>query len=371
MGEHTVKLQPATSVEYSIEHAEPAEVRGDLLRLWWDNLPVTRESADAKYQWTYLEPPLRPDGVFVLRATRGDQAAHIVGTAGLCRRSVFANGRALRAGLLGDLAVDRDHRTALPAIRLARQVRQRAVEQYDITYGYPNHAAEGVFLRCGYHRLGTMSRYAAVLRHAPFVRRVLDVPVLPDIAGAGLDAARMIARAPRTARARWRYQLQWLDDVDPRFDDLWLRARDQYPLIGQRDMRFLRWRFLRHPTERFQIAALTGQRAARAVHAYAVVQRQGGSAYLRDLFGRLEAIGPLLDLLLPALRDQGCTSVSIGYLGAPHLVDLLLSRKFEYRHSNRTVIVACGNGIDAEPGGLADAVVDPERWYLTDADEDT
>jgi hypothetical protein len=359
------------SVQYSIERAEPAEVHGDLLRLWWDNLPVSRESADAKYQWTYLEPPLRPDGVFVLKATRGDEDAHIVGTAGLCCRGLFASGRALRAGLLGDLAVDRDHRTALPAIRLARQVRQRAVEQYDVTYGYPNHAAEGVFLRCGYHRLGTMSRYAAVLRHAPFVRRVLDVPVLPHIAGAGLDALRTIARAPRTVQARRRYRLQWLDDVDARFDHLWLRARDEYPLIGQRDMRFLRWRFLHHPTERFQIAALTDHHADRAVYAYAVVQHHGGSAYLRDLFGRFEALGPLLDLLLPALRDQRCTSVSIGYLGGPRLIDLLLSRKFEYRHSDRAVIVAAGNGVATEASGLADMVEDPERWYLTDADEDT
>jgi hypothetical protein len=359
------------SFQYSIEHAEPAQVHTDLLRLWWDNLPVTRESADAKYQWTYLDPPLRPGGVFVLKARRDGEDARIVGTAGLGCRTFFAGGRALRAGLLGDLAVDQDHRTALPAIRLVRQVRQTALEQFDFTYGYPNHAAEGVFLRCGYHKLGIMSRYAAVLRYAPFVRRVIDVPVLPRVAGAGLDVLRMTLRVPRTVQALRHFHLEWLDDVDERFDDLWLRARDEYPLIGQRDMRFLRWRFLRHPTERFEIAALAENRTGRAVHAYAVVQRQGRAAYLRDLFGRFEALGPLLDLLQPALRVKRCTSVSIDYLGARRTVDLLLSRSFEFRHSDRTIIVAPGNSIAGEASGLAGMLENAEHWYLTDADEDT
>lgn len=359
------------SFQYSIEHAEPAQVQGDLMRLWWDNLPVTPEGADAKYRWTYLDAPLRPGGVFVLKAQRADEAPRIVGTAGLGRRSFFAGGRELRAGLLCDLAVDHDHRTALPAIRLVRQARQHAVAEFDFTYGYPNHAAEGVFLRCGYHELGTMSRYAAVLRYAPFVRRVIDVPVLPRIAGAGLDAVRMTLRAPRTMQALRRYHLEWLDDVDPRFDALWLRARDEYPLIGRRDTSFLRWRFLRHPTERFELAALAEHRGDRALHAYAVVQRQGRAAYLRDLFGRFDALGPLLDLLLPALRVKRCTSVSVDYLGARRTVDLLLSRGFEYRHSDRTIIVAAGSSIAGETGGLARTIEDAERWYLTDADEDT
>ena len=76
------------SFQYSIDHVEPADIRTDLLRLWWDNLPVTRESAEAKYQWTYLDAPLRPEGVFVLKAKQeGEDAARIVGTSGVgCRR---------------------------------------------------------------------------------------------------------------------------------------------------------------------------------------------------------------------------------------------------------------------------------------------
>lgn len=357
--------------QYSIEHIDPADVRADLLRLWWDNLPVTRESAEAKYQWTYFDAPHRPEGVFVLKAKQDGEEARIVGTSGVGWRSFFVHGRELRAGLLGDLAVDRDHRTALPAIRLVREARQTTLDHFDVAYGYPNHAAEGVFLRCGYHKLGTMRRYAAVLRYAPYVRRVFDVPVLPRVAGAGLDVLRMGLRVPRMLQATRRYHLEWLDDVDERFDALWQRARDEYPIIGQRDARFLRWRFLCHPSERFQLVALAENSPGRPLRAYAVIHRQGRAAYLRDLFGCFDALGPLLDLLLPALRVKRATSVSIDFLGARRMVDLLLSRNFEYRHSDRTIIVDAGTSLAREDASQASQIKDVERWYLTDADEDT
>jgi hypothetical protein len=89
------------------------------------------------------------------------------------------------------------------------------------------------------------------------------------------------------------------------------------------------------------------------------VQRQGRTAYL--LFGRFEALGPLLDLLQPALRVKRCTSVSIDYLGARRTVDLLLSRSFEFRHSDRTIIVAPGNSIASEASGLAGMLTSPDR----------
>lgn len=359
------------SFQYSIEHVEPAEIRPDLLRLWWDNLPVTRESAEAKYQWTYHDAPHRPDGVFVLKAQQNGEAARIVGTSGVGCRRFFAQGRELRAGLLGDLAVDRDHRTALPAIRLVRQARQTTLDHFDLAYGYPNHSAEGVFLRCGYHKLGTMSRYAVVLRYAPYVRRVFDVPVLPRVAGAGLDVMRMGLRVPRMLQAARRYHLEWLDDVDERFDVLWQRARDEYPLIGQRDAGFLRWRFLRHPSERFELVALAENKTDRPLGAYAVLHRQGRAAYLRDLFGCFDALGPLLDLLLPALRVKRATSVSIDFLGARRMIDLLLSRSFEYRHSDRAIIVDAGNSLTRNGASQEALIKDVERWYLTDADEDT
>lgn len=354
--------------QYSIDHVEPAEVHGDLLRVWCDNLPVNRDKAEAKYQWTYLEAPQRPDGVFVLRArsgTRTDQT-RTVGTAGLTLRSFFAGGRMLTAGLLADLAVDRPHRTALPAIRLVREVRRQARERHDLVYGYPNHAADSVFLRCGYHKLGTMERYAAVLHYAPYVRRILDLPLLPELAGAAIDVLHMSTRAPRLVRAALRFRLEWLDQVDARFDDLWQRARHEYPLVGQRDARFLRWRFVDHPTGRFAVAALTERGAARRLRAYAVVQRHGSAAFLRDVFGHVADLAPLLDLLLPRLWAQGATSASMQFLGARRVVDLLAAHGFKPRHDARVIVAEAG----AARGDLAPLVENPETWHLTDADED-
>lgn len=355
--------------QYSVDHVEPAEAHGDLLRVWCDNLPVTRDNAEAKYQWTYFDAPQRPGGVFVLRVRdgAGTDQTRTVGTAGLALRSFFAGGPAFRVGLLADLAVDRPHRTALPAIRLIREVHRQARERCDLIYGYPNSAADSVFLRCGYRKLGTMQRYAAVLHYAPYVRRMLDMPLLPELAGAELDVLRMGMRAPRLLRAALRFRLEWLHDVDARFDHLWQRARHEYPLVGQRDARFLRWRFLTHPTDRFAIAALTERHAAHRLRAFAVVQRQDSIAYLRDIFGHPADLAPLLDLLLPRLWAQRATSASIQFLGARRIVDLLIVRGFRPRGDGRAIIAETGMA----RADLRPLVEDPERWHLTDADEDT
>ncbi|WP_428263556.1 hypothetical protein [Haliangium sp.] len=353
--------------QYSIEHVDPATVHEDLLRMWSDNLPVESMAAEAKYQWTYVDAPRRPEGVFVLAVRDGDGESHPVGTAGLGTRTFYANGRPLEAGLLADLAVDKAHRTALPAIRLIREVRRRALSRFDLSYGYPNQSAEGVFLRCGYRKLGTMGRYAAVLRHAPFVRRVVDLPVLPRLAGAVLDGARLGQALPRSLHAAHGYRLLWLDQVDGRFDDLWLHAHNAYTLIGTRDAAFLRWRFLGHPTQRFRVAALVERTAHHTLHAYAVVERDDRAAYLRDLFGHPEALPPLLDLLLPALRLQRCSSVSFDFLGSRRVIGLLISRGFEFREPDRTIIADVGRS----RGDLRSLLDDAESWHLTDADEDT
>jgi hypothetical protein len=357
------------SFEYSIEHASPDSAHADLLRLWWQNLPVAQESADAKYRWLYRDAP-QPGGVFMLKARRAGEPERVVGTAGVGCRRFFANGRPARAALIGDVAVDQDHRTLLPAMRLIRQVREAALAEFDFAYAYPNRSAEGVFVRCGYRKLGPMARFAAVLRHEPYLRQVLRVPVLPRIAGAGLDLVRSGLRAPRVLWALGGHRLEWLGDVDERFDGLWERARTEYGLIGQRDAGFLRWRFLRHPTERFQIAALVRHDHTRALDAYAVIELQERTAHVRDLFGHLDGCGKLLDLLLPALRDRGASNVSMEFLGASRIVQLLRSRGFQRRASERAIIVQSRDG-DMDAAGLAALTQDAERLHLTDADEDT
>ena len=125
----------------------------------------------------------------------------------------------------------------------------------------------------------------------------------------------------------------------------------------------LRWRY-----PRAEIAALV-QRSDRALHAYALVERDAaaGAAQIRDVFGYKAALGPLFDLLLPGAWWSGAQSLSIRLLGAPYLARVLVERGFERRPEQRTVVIQVGRSHEALRARLEDV----DAWHLLDLDEDT
>jgi hypothetical protein len=344
---------------YSLEQPSLEAAEADLVRLWDHNLALHGDAA-RKYVWTCREAPAPPLAELLLRAE-----GVAVGCIGVMPRSFSVGGQDVRAGLLGDLAVDAAHRSVLPALTLVRGARKVALEHGALSYGLPNPAAAPVLRRCGYREIGQLTRYACVLRHAAFVRRKVELPGVPEAAGVFLDAAGFARMLPYAARALGAFRLDWLDDTDRRFDRLWNAARTDYDVVGERSAAMISWRFLHHPSERCQLAALVAREHPHELFAYAVVDRDGGLARIRDLFGHAGSLGPLLDLLLPALLVRGASSVSMRYFGHPRLVSLLLARRFVARESRWPVLVALSGD-----GTLHNGTLEAARWHLTDEDED-
>lgn len=369
-------------IRYDVIARDPDLVKEDLCRLWRENLalPIT---ADAHFQWLYCDAPEPASTVFVLCADVGepDAAPEIVGANGFSvRRFQLGTGGDARAAVCGDLVVARAHRSLLPALRLVRAVGAHTTSELAFCYGFPNAKAEGVMVRAGFRVLGKTTRFARVLRHAKYLRevaaRVSARPRLRAVVNTAarhrrlvralvpmLDVARLASGVPDLARAHARYRLDWLAAADARFDELWQSARAEYDVIGARTCAVLRWRY-----PRAEIAALV-QRSDTALAAYAVVERDAitGAAHLRDVFGYKAALGPLLDLLVPALWRSRAHSVSIRLLGAPYLVTALVDRGFEPRPEQRTVVVQVGRAGEAARPRLENR----EAWHLLDLDEDT
>lgn len=348
-------------ISYSADRLDLAAIEPDLVRLWRDNLDLHGDPR-RKFEWTFREAPSPPLGALLLRS---EGAA--VGCVGVMLRSFEVSGARIPAALIGDLAVDARHRSVLPAVTLVRAAHRLALERGALTYGFPNAAAVGVLKRCGYVGLGTFTRYARVLHHKRFVGRRISSPAIASVAGPVLDTAKMMGLAPAGLRTLMAHRLDKLDDFDARFDALWERARGSYDIVGERKAAFLKWRFTRHPEARGRIFALVDRKAPNHVCAYAVVDRDQDAVRIRDWFGEPDSLGPLLDLLLPSLVVSGrATSVSMRYLGRPDVVALLSQRGFEPREARWPIV------FDATPGPRIsrDALRDPARWHLTDADED-
>jgi RimJ/RimL family protein N-acetyltransferase len=344
---------------YRVRLTDLGEARDVFLPIWSTSLHVGARP-ERELEWFYRDGPHGPGQAFVLQP---DDSPTAIGCAGLGVRSLWRGEHALRTGLFADLAVDPSHRTALPALTLVRAVKQHADDQFGLGYGFPNHRAIALYRRAGFRQLGLMQRYARPLRTRGYLEGRLGKPVARLIAPAidrlvGIAAALVVLEHPRAL------ELHWLDDFDARFDRLWLEARLGYPLLCERTSAFLRWRFSRQVHGRdYRIAALVARDRLRA---YAIVHLDDGVAKIVDLFGAgLTDLDALLAHLIAALCRLGCLSITMRFLGAQQIPQLLAAHGFSRRRETRHVMVSFGSAMRDDP-----ELQDPQSWYLTDLDED-
>jgi hypothetical protein len=321
-------------------------------------------TSPALFRWQYQEAPDGDSEALVLES-RGVRGREPVGWTAVQERRLLVDGRERSAGLLVNLVVVEGHRTVLPALMLQRAARAVARERFELSYGYPNRAALGGFLRAGYHHLGDIRRHACVLgAHGD---KLAELGMWAPAAAAVGQAADAVSPLVRRALWAWggrRYDFEWPANVDRRFDRLWSRAAAARPwqVMSRRNARFVQWRLSSHPKEPFAVGALV-ERSTGELVAYAALRQYGMRAHIADLFAAdEEALGPVLDGVLEALVRMGVTTVDFCHLGHARVVEMLRLRGFQPREAIRHVIV--------DPASLGPSILDPERWHLTDVDGD-
>ena len=90
-------------------------------------------------------------------------------------------------------------------------------------------------------------------------------------------------------KKRFGGRLVRITEVDPSFDHLWEECRGEYPLSVIRDSRFLCWRFIDHPLNKYEIWGY--QRwPQKKIEAYAVFSREGEKARLVDMLASSSSV---------------------------------------------------------------------------------
>jgi hypothetical protein len=346
---------------YSVHHADITDAENALVRVWSDNLE-RRDDLHAKYRWYYRSNPLGQGEAFLLNWIDEAGVSHVVGSAGLGRRRFYHAGEPFDTLLLADLAVDKPHRTGRPALSLQRAVQHFARAQTPMTYGFPNEAALGVFLRLGYRQVGQMTTYVRVLRYEPYLRRL---PFSRFVAGPGALALDRLSRLGEQRRARvGSLSLRFERSLDARFDQLFQRIRSRYGVIGCRGADFLRWRFFESLDGPAEVATLVEDTTGE-LKAYVVTTRGKESAvHIVDFLGAEEDLDVLFGRLVPELRAQGFVSIRLFFMGGARVARLLRSHGFRKRESKPIVIDL------AQTLPFRTEMLDPEVWHLTRADED-
>lgn len=301
----------ANGTAYVVVDGDVRRDRERVIGVWRGNLGSGARLA-AKYDWFYLQCPW---GDPVLQGLRHEPTSQWVGVAAIGPRRMLWQGREIRAGILVDMAVSAAHRSLGPALMLQQRVFDRATADFDLVYGFPNARAVAVVKRVGYAWLGDIVRYSRVLRHAPYLQRLMPRPCARAL-GWLLDALDRHAGAWRSRRGS-RRRVEWRDEVDPRMQDLWERSQPGSGLVAVRDMASVRWRFDHAAFNRARYL-LVGARSGDAIEAWYACQVEGAVLHVRDFWSADAPRGVprvAIDALIQAARADGHSAISIQYAG--------------------------------------------------------
>jgi GNAT superfamily N-acetyltransferase len=356
MTESTAKGRPA---EYRVTQGDIDRDADSIQALWTKGFEWTDDQrAAARLDWMYRANPAGPGAVFLL-----DDAGRPVGVKCFGRRDFGRGGSKLRAGIMADFVVDRQHRSLGPALKLLKAAVEEAKGQrlFDFVYGFPNPSATSVFRRAGYRELGAMRRYAKLLRSKHFLEGRLARPwavVLAPILDLVL-ALRDLVQRFGGLRYRWRRD----DTFDESFDKL-AGIRRSYPLMmSDRSAELLRWRFTRVGSSPWRVSTAR-RRATGELAGYVVWRKVDGMAQVADFCSIDDrTVTALLVFLSRLARREGCRSVFVEFSGSPSTTEAIRAAGFYPREESPVYFMDF-----TDAGNLFQA--DQMNWYLTGYDRD-
>ena len=357
------RVQTRPPAAYTVGEADLDRDRQGILAVWRRNLS-DKEKAGEKFDWYYRSNPLGPGRIWKLVA---DESGEIVGTAGVGLRRLKVGSESLLVGLNSDFAVDKEHRSLLPAMRLQKAAQSRLQEGVALLHGVPNENAVALLHRIGYRSSGKIVRHARVMRSAGYLRRITSLKPVALLLGAPLD---LIVRAISSETwTSWRGRThREFTAFDERFDALWERARNRYAIATERTSGFLEWRYSQCPMHEYRIVGVLDSRQ-KTLFGYAVYYLDGPHARIADLIADGEAeMTRTIAAVITSVRSAGAESVSLSCGVGTHLEGPLSRFGFLQREGDGpTAQIVVGLGPAAARTWPPDA---EHQWFFMAGDED-
>ncbi len=128
------------------------------VKLWMDGLNITKENAENKTKWFYNDQE-----VSKIYCITDLESGSCVGVGGVRKKMIYMKDAQLKtAGLLADFVIDKENRTAGPALFLQRSV-VSAFSGVDVFLAFPNKKSYPIFIRVGYKEVAVMRRFIFLL----------------------------------------------------------------------------------------------------------------------------------------------------------------------------------------------------------------
>lgn len=348
---------------YTVYQADLEKDKNSILKFWREN---HQRSLEEKYQWIYEENPAGKAKVWMLKH---DKSEECVGMTALFSRNFSVKGKGLVAGIAGDFLVNKHHRTMGPAIMLQRNVIVAVDNGHvDFVYGFPNKKAEPIMKRVGYRRIGTLRRFVKIIKSAHQLRKrgfnELWVKILSPL----LDIVLILTSIETWYRWRSGFVCEEVNDLDGRFDRMWVNAKSQFTIAGDRTADYLKWKFLDDPDDLNRVYAIFNSDKS-CVKGYIVYCFHDNGVEIRDFVfpEDKKATLVLMGSFLRNVRSFAQDSVVVNCLDNSHMIKAMKRFGFMKGKSGRSVYLYCTEDVWNDLPLLRS----PDNWMLMKSDEDT
>lgn len=353
------KPSPATSAA-KIELADLERDRSEIDGVW------CRCFGDSHKRFeNYLTNPYEVAKIWVYRPDGGA----IRGAFGLHAQKLSLGGKVHNVGQIGNLAVDKEYRSAGPAVRMQRQLLGSLKESDRTLLLGVTEDAVALLRRTGCKPVGTAQRWVKILRSEQQLRKRLRPAALAKVAAPLVDTGLRLSSRETYSQRSTAVIVGFEHKFDSRFDRLWERVRSQFPIATQRTSEYLTWRFYRGRESTFQtfwVADAQGE-----LIGYIVFEALGNSSIeVADvMYDGTPALDRLLSEFLRYIRSHESrpTAITWSYFGMDSLGERLQRFGFKRRPELSQAFVYG----DSEALNEADPqLFDTQRWYLSGADLD-
>lgn len=321
---------------------------------------LTPTSNARRFDWLYRENPC---GVACAWIAENSETHEVIGAAAAFPRRFYFEGSELTGFVLGDFCIHPGHRSMGPALQLQRACLEHAASGTPaVCYDFPSESMLAVYRRLGANASERMVRLAKPLR----INRAVAKRMGSRIAAESISAVANVALAWRDkARGTVTDDIERVDsNCGPEFSALAQEVGGAYGHTVARSAEYLNWRFLAHPSIKFEMLAM--RRNGKLI-AYVSFTHDADDARIVDLFGvaDTEVLSSLLMRSIELLRQVGVATVSASLPASHPNAQIFNALGFREREScplvtypNRTTSAAAHNG--SQTG-----------WFLMDGDRDS
>ena len=287
-----------------IRPANLAQDRADMIEFFRKYL--TPESDAKRFDWLYMNAPHGTARAWVSIDSEQNQ---IVGVAAAFPRNFTFSGAARTGWVLGDFCFSERFRSLGPALQLQRAcLESLKKEPNSFVYDFPSQSMMAIYKRIGITQANSLVRWAKPLRTEDKIQKITGSKILSRALGAVADVV--------VAQRGWRGEAEQGDldlQEEPcgeEFTALDKKVREGNGAFTVRDASYLNWRFLRHPSTKYEI--LAARRNGNLV-GYTIFGQHGDGANIADLSctGEPALIARLLAGAVEVLRKRNVVTVSM------------------------------------------------------------